>query len=238
MADAAYSPLVVSADASVSRHSGIVRLTHWVSTICFFALLLTGVEIIISHPRFYWGEEGNSLTASLFDLPIPASRGGVKTGYNYVLPDQNGWSRYLHFQAGWLLVFAGSLYFIHGIVTRHFQKNLIPNGSVLQSIREHLRFRRPTERELKSYNVLQRVSYMGVVFVLFPAMVWTGLAMSPGFTAAFPFLVDLLGGFQSARTIHFFVTLALVLFVVVHVVMVFWAGFGKRMRLMILGGDV
>ncbi len=220
-----------------SRHSGVVRFTHWVGTLCFFALLITGVEIIISHPRFYWGEEGNSLTPSLFDIPIPASRSGVKTGYNYVLPDQNGWSRYLHFQMGWLLVFAGSLYLVHGFVTRHFQKDLMPNGSVVESLREHLKFRRPTEEDLKSYNALQRISYLKVIFLLFPLMVWTGLAMSPGITAAFPFLVDVLGGFQSARTIHFFATLALVLFVVVHVVMVYMSGFWKRMRLMTLGGN-
>ncbi len=174
---------------------------------------------------------------SLFDIPIPSSRGGVKTGYNYVLPDQNGWSRYLHFQMGWLLVFAGSLYVVHGIVTRHFQKNLMPNGPVLDSFRAHLRFRRPTETELKSYNVLQRITYLKVIFLLVPAMIWTGLAMSPGFTAAFPFIVDVLGGFQSARTIHFFVTLSLVIFVVIHVVMVGLSGFKTRMRLMTVGGD-
>lgn len=220
-----------------SRHSGVVRFTHWVNTLCFFALLVTGVEIIISHPRFYWGEEGNALMPSLFDIPIPASRSGVKTGYNYVLPDQNGWSRYLHFQTGWLMVFTGALYFIHGLVRRHFQRNLIPTGSVMESIREHLRFQRPAEADLRTYNTLQRVSYLCVLFVLFPAMIWTGLAMSPGFTAAFPFLVDVVGGFQSARTIHFFVTTALVLFVVVHVVMVGVSGFKQRMRLMTLGGN-
>jgi ABC-type phosphate/phosphonate transport system permease subunit len=81
------------------RHSAVVRVTHWITTLCFFALLVTGAEIVISHPRFYWGETGNVLTKPLFQLPIPASRHLVQTGYGYVLPDQNGWSRYLHFQA-------------------------------------------------------------------------------------------------------------------------------------------
>ena len=67
------------------------------------ALLVSGVEIVISHPRFYWGETGNVMTPSLFDLPIPASRSSVPTGYGFVLPDQNGWSRYLHFQAAWVV---------------------------------------------------------------------------------------------------------------------------------------
>src|SRR6202162_1825301 len=79
------------------RHSGLVRATHWITAICFFALLLSGIEILISHPRFYWGETGTVLTKPLFQLPIPASRRFVPTGYGYVLPDQNGWSRGLAF---------------------------------------------------------------------------------------------------------------------------------------------
>lgn len=220
------------------RHSATVRVTHWVTTLCFVALLITGVEIIISHPRFYWGEEGNVLTPSLFDIPIPASRSGVNTGYDYVLPDQNGWSRYLHFQSGWLLVFTGLLYGVHGLRSRHFKTNLLPapgqlsGEALLASLRSHLRLKSARESSDDSYNLLQRLTYVGVIFVLFPAMIWTGLAMSPGFTAGYPFIVDVLGGFQSARTLHFFITLALVAFLVVHVVMISVTGFGPRMRAM------
>ena len=89
-----------------SRHSALVRITHWIVTLCFFALLVSGTEIMISHPRFYWGETGNVLTKPLFRIPIPSSRSLVPTGYGYVLPDQNGWSRYLHFQAAWIMVIA------------------------------------------------------------------------------------------------------------------------------------
>src|ERR1043165_4479785 len=91
----------VPATTDAPRHSALVRVTHWITTLCVLALLVSGMEIIISHPRFYWGETGNVLTPSLFDLPIPASRSAVRTGYGFVLPDQNGWSRYLHFQAAW-----------------------------------------------------------------------------------------------------------------------------------------
>src|ERR1700726_45 len=100
-----------------SRHSALVRLTHWITTLCFFALLVSGVEIVISHPRFYWGETGNVLTPPLFKLPIPSSRALVPTGYGYVLPDQNGWSRYLHFQAGWVVLLTGLLYTISALFT-------------------------------------------------------------------------------------------------------------------------
>src|ERR1700704_3222004 len=85
----------VPVTAVTSRHSALVRVTHWITTLCFLALLVSGVEIVISHPRFYWGETGNVLTPPLFKLPIPASRKLVPTGYGYAVPDPNGWSRAL-----------------------------------------------------------------------------------------------------------------------------------------------
>ena len=108
----ATSAAAVPARTVPSRHSGLVRITHWITTLCFLALLVTGVEILISHPRFYWGETGNIFTTPLFKIPIPSSRSSVPTGYGYVLPDQNGWSRYLHFQAAWVAVLTGLLYVI------------------------------------------------------------------------------------------------------------------------------
>jgi thiosulfate reductase cytochrome b subunit len=99
----------------------------------------------------------------------------------------------------------------------------------------HLRFERPSEAEAWSYNVLQRLAYLFVIFILFPLIIWTGLAMSPAFVSAFPATVNLLGGQQSARTLHFFVSLALVLFLLVHVGMVWFAGFRSRMWAMITG---
>src|SRR5881394_963350 len=109
------------AEASPSlRHSATVRVTHWITTLCFFTLLLTGIEIVLSHPRFYWGEEGNVGTPALFVIPVPSSRETVPTGYSFVLPDQNGWSRALHFQSAWLLVLTGVVYVISGVLSRHF----------------------------------------------------------------------------------------------------------------------
>jgi thiosulfate reductase cytochrome b subunit len=231
----------IPATTVTSRHSALVRVTHWITTLCFLALLVSGVEIVISHPRFYWGETGNVLTTPLFKLPIPSSRALVPTGYGYVLPDQNGWSRYLHFQAAWVAVLTGLLYGISSFFTGHFRKNLLPGKADLSwrtfssAIAKHLRFERPNEAEAWSYNVLQRLTYLFVIFVLFPLVIWTGLAMSPAFVSAVPTTVTLLGGQQSARTIHFFVSLALLLFLLVHVVMVCLAGFRSRMRAMITG---
>jgi thiosulfate reductase cytochrome b subunit len=242
MADSVWlpvSPSAVPATTVASRHLAVVRLTHWITTLCFLALLVTGVEILMSHPRFYWGEAGNVLTPALFKLPFPASRSTVPTGYGYVLPDQNGWSRYLHFQAAWLAVGTGLLYLLFGLFAGHFRRNLFPAasdlsmGELAKSLVRHLRFERPGNEEAWSYNVLQRLSYLLVIFVLFPLMIWTGLAMSMGFTSAFPLSVRLLGGQQTARSLHFLVTMLLVLFLLIHVMMVFVAGFRNRMRAMI-----
>ncbi len=225
--------------ADAPRHPAVVRATHWITALAFFALLVSGVEILISHPRFYWGETGNVSTPALFQLPIPASRGIVKTNYGYVLPDQNGWSRSLHFQSAWLAVLAGLLYGIYGFLRGHFKANLLPSAAdratFVSVLKNHMRFKVVDVSDPWRYNVLQRLAYLSVVFGLFPLMIWTGLAMSPGVTSAFPGIVTVLGGHQSARTIHFFSTLALVLFVVGHVAMVCLAGFIPRMRAMITG---
>jgi thiosulfate reductase cytochrome b subunit len=231
----------VPATTVTSRHSALVRVTHWITTLCFLALLVSGVEIVISHPRFYWGETGNVLTPPMFRIPIPASRSTVPTGYGYVLPDQNGWSRYLHFQAAWVAVLTGLLYIISSLFTGHLRKNLLPGESDLSrralsiAIAKHLRFERPSVAEGWSYNVLQRVIYLFVIFVLFPLVIWTGLAMSPAVVSAIPAAVTVFGGQQSARTIHFFVSLSLLLFLLVHVARVCIAGFRSRMRAMITG---
>src|SRR6202451_1640931 len=149
MAGSVWAPTsgsVVPAATFTSRHSAVVRVTHWITTLSFLALLVSGVEILISHPRFYWGESGNVLTTPLFKLPFPSSRATVPTGYGYVLPDQNGWSRYLHFQAAWAAVLTGLLYVISGLLTGHFRRDLLPAPAELswralsEVIGEHLRF--------------------------------------------------------------------------------------------------
>jgi thiosulfate reductase cytochrome b subunit len=238
--DSAAAPARVE-DESAPRHSSVIRITHWVTAFCFLALLVSGIEIVISHPRFYWGETGNVLTVPLFVLPIPASRQAVPTGYGFVLADQNGWSRYLHFQTAWIVVLTGFVYVASGLFTRHFRKNLLPSRGDLawpalsRSLADHIRFRLRDATQGSGYNALQRVTYLLVVFTAFPMAIWTGLAMSPAFVSAFPMTVTTFGGQQSARTIHFFISAFLVLFLAVHIIMVCVAGFRQRMRAMITG---
>ena len=233
MAQTAYLPSAAIREVSQPdslRHSLLVRLTHWLNTISFIALVVSGFAIILAHPRFYWGETGGFGTPSLFDLPLPVMLGGP-----------SGWGRYMHFQAAWLCVLTGLLYAISGLFTQHFPKNLWPAKGQLSwrsfsaEIGSHLRFKKPPHDEAHTYNLLQRLSYLAVIFLLFPFMIWTGMAMSPAVISVFPILVTSLGGQQTARTLHFFVADLLVLFVLVHLVMICLAGFVRRTRAMITG---
>ena len=212
------------------RHSALVRITHWINALSFIGLVVSGIGILLAHPRFYWGETGGIGTPSLFDLPLPFMLGGP-----------SGWGRYLHFESAWLCVLNGSLYVASGFASRHFRRNLAPrmqdlNWRAIQRVlASSLRFARPGAAEAWNYNVIQRIAYSVVVFVLFPLMIWTGLAMSPAITSVFPVLVTSLGGHQSARTIHFFAANVLVLFAFVHLAMVWRAGFLARTGAMITG---
>jgi thiosulfate reductase cytochrome b subunit len=94
-----------------SRHSAIVRITHWINTLAFLGLVVSGIAIILAHPRFYWGEAGAIGAPSLFDLPLP-----------FVLVGQTGWGRYLHFLSAWIFVLNGLLYVVSGVAARHFRK--------------------------------------------------------------------------------------------------------------------
>jgi len=223
------------------RHHVLVRVTHWLIVLGFLALLVTGGEILTCHPRFYWGETGNVNMRPAFIVPIPSSRGSVPTGYSFVLRDQNGWGRSLHFEAAWIVILTSLFYGAFGFFQGHFRRNLVPAPSDLtpkkfgNDIVRHLRFERPSEEEAWSYNALQRLTYLLVVFVLSPLMIWTGLAMSQAFGSVFPSAVAILGGLQSARTLHFFVAILLVLFLVIHVLMIFLAGLRKRVGPMITG---
>jgi thiosulfate reductase cytochrome b subunit len=194
-------------------------------------LLLSGVAILLAHPRLYWGETGAVGSPSLIDLPLP-----------FVLDVPiRGPGRYLHFLAAWVSVFTGAIYVVMALATHHFGTNLLPRRgqltrpAIARVVGDHLRFKRSTEDELATYNILQRLSYSTVVFVLFPLMIWTGLGMSPAATSVFPFLATSFGGQQSARTIHFFATCVLVLFSIMHVALVWQTGFKRRMRAMITG---
>jgi thiosulfate reductase cytochrome b subunit len=213
------------------RHALWVRVSHWILALSIFALAYSGFYILLAHPRLYWGEVGNDLTPAWLELPLndnhqpqawkqtvtfsALANQPISASRTNEIFNQNGWARSLHFLAGWFLVAAGALYVALGVVTRHVSRDLWPGRA-------------------GAYSSLQRFAYTGVAFVVLPFMVLAGLAMSPQVLAAVPAL-HVLGGHQSARTLHFFGFVVILAFVVGHLAMVLLTGFGRHMRAMIVG---
>jgi thiosulfate reductase cytochrome b subunit len=244
-------------NAASERHSLGVRTLHWLGTLSFGALLFSGVVILMCHPRLYWGDVGNDLTPALIELPISRNHqhsgwtegepffehksSPYSAGRTFEIFNQNGWGRSLHFLAAWGFVFTGIAYYWFGMTSGHFRFNLLPVGKQLtwrvfwRELKAHLRLQVRAPTGGPQYGLLQRIAYLFVLFLLVPLSLVTGLAMSPAITASYPFLSEMFGGFQSARTIHFFVSVALVLFLAVHVLMVARSGFLKQMRAMTVG---
>jgi thiosulfate reductase cytochrome b subunit len=239
------------------RHAPWVRASHWIAALCLAVLAVSGYVILMAHPRLYWGETGNDLTPAILELPIsrnyqhagyrpatPFARDGagpVSASRTFEIFNENSWARSLHFLAAWLLVLPGLLYVVGGLVGGHFRAHLWPSRSELgpaslgRSLRDHLRLRIPAATGGPHYNVLQKLAYSSIVFVVLPLIGLTGLAMSPAIAASYPILPRTFGGFQSARTLHFVLFAIVVVFAVVHVVMVAKSGFRRQLRAMTVG---
>lgn len=148
-------------------------------------------------------------------------------------------ARRWHFFFAWVFVINGLCYLAYSITSRHLGRDLAPTAadwrSIGSSVLDHLRFRHPSGEAAKRYNVLQKLAYLGVIFVLLPLVVLTGFAMSPWLDSIIPGWVDAFGGRQSARTLHFIVAWLLVAFVFIHVFEVIVSGFWNHMRSMITG---
>jgi len=234
-------------------HARWVRVSHWIITLSVLALAFSGFEILMVHPRLYWGKTGNDLTPALLELPISrnykhggydrpvplteSASGPVSANRTYDIFNQNGWGRSLHFLAAWFLVLPGLLYLLLGVLSGHFRTHLWPRVRELSPRLLRRDLAAPAGARIPGpvYGLLQKCAYSFVIFVAAPLLVATGLTMSPAVTAAVPGLLDFFGGQQSARTIHFFASAVLVLFVVVHVVMVVRSGFRRQMRAMTIG---
>lgn len=234
-----------------------MRGTHWVGAASFFVLIVSGVIILMCHPRLYWGEAGNDLTPAWLELPIsrnfqhggwtnrtpffPEAPSPATASRTFEIFNQNGWGRSLHFLGAWVLVATGTVYLLAGLVTRHFQRHLIPPAGELtlgrfrQEILSHLRLQIRPGTGGPQYGLLQKLTYCGVLFGALPLAVVTGLGMSPAVTAVFPLLSGMFGGHQSARTLHFFASVVLVLFLGVHLAMVIQSGFRRQIRALTLG---
>jgi len=248
---------VAKTPGSAAGHARWVRASHWVLAASVLTLAFSGFEILMVHPRLYWGKAGNDLTPALFELPIsrnyhhggwappvtfvPGAHPIVSAARTYDIFNQNSWGRSLHFLAAWFLVLSGLIYLVVGVASGHLWRDLLPRWRELtprllwRDVVTHLRLPLPPAAGGPPYGLLQKLSYAFVILIALPLMLLSGLAMAPAVTAAYPGLLDLFGGSQSARTIHFFAFAALVLFLIVHVVMVALTGFRRQLRAMTLG---
>ena len=208
------------------RHRLPTRIWHWVNAITIFVMLMSGLMILNAHPRLYWGQYGANFDHAWIDFgprPFP-SWATIPSTYNLAA------ARIWHFAFAWVLVTGLIAFLLISLWNRHVQHDLAPTRDELapshlwHDIKEHARLHFPTGDAALRYNTLQKISYVAVIFVLLPLIILTGLTMSPSMDAAWPWLLDLFGGRQSARSIHFICAAAILAFIIVHLVMVLLAG--------------
>ena len=226
-------------ETSSAVHSYSVRICHWVNVIACGYLLVSGVHILLDFPELYWGHTGYRGYPAMFRL----SDWGLSWEAAGALGDRR-WGRNYHVTFAWVFLLNGLVYVGWNLYTTHFRKRMLPArdeltvAHVRTELRDHLRWRsrRPASTQA-GYGTLQKTSYLLLIFVFVPFMILTGVAQSPGYTAAMPVLLDLFGGRQSARTLHTIGTVLLVLFVAVHLLEIAAAGFVNRVRSMITGKE-
>lgn len=215
------------------RHSLAVRVMHWVNAIAMLLLLMSGLQIFNAHPALYWGVSSYTGAGPIF-APGPFPGWITLPGTQWL-----AMGRRWHFFFAWVLVLNGIAYIAYSIASRHLVRDLKPSRAELSrigaSVGEHLRLEHPTGEAARRYNVLQKLAYIGVVFVLVPFLVLMGLGLSPSLDTIVPGWVDFFGGRQSVRTLHFAAAALLVAFVAVHVFEVIVTGAWNNVRSMITG---
>ena len=231
-------PISSNAAAPAVVHSYSVRICHWINVIACVYLLWSGVHILLDFPELYWGHTGYRGYPAIFKL----SDWGLSWEEAGRLGDRR-WGRNYHVTFAWVFLINGLIYVAWNVYTAHFRKRMWPERAELTmahvsaDLRDHLPWRSRRHASGSTYGTLQKTSYLLLIFVFVPFMILTGVAQSPGYTAAMPVLLDMFGGRQSARTLHTIGTVLLVLFVVVHLLEIAAAGFVTRVRSMITGKE-
>ena len=241
MADHATAPADEGArGGTVRRHALVTRLWHWLNALAFFVMLMSGLMILNAHPRLYWGEYGANDDAAWLafgpvdGIPFP---GWATIPSHYSLADARLW----HLAFAWVLALGLAAFLAWALLSGHLRRDIVAGARdwrparLARAIADHARLRFPTGAEAARYNSLQKLAYAGVLLVLLPLIVLTGLALSPAMDAAWPWLTAIWGGRQSARSVHFLCAFALLGFVFVHLLMVVLSGPVNGIRAMITG---
>ncbi len=219
----------------MKRHALPTRIWHWLNALAFIVLFMSGLNISNAHRYLYWGNYGfDPADAWLSVVRFPA---WATIPQRYDLAEARDW----HSGFAWLFAVSLLMMWAASLINRHFWRDIATRfadwspRALIADAKRHLDGEHAGEDG--GYNVLQKISYGIVLGVLLPMMIFTGLAISPGFEPAAPWLVEILGGRQSARSLHFIVAWALFGFVVLHVVMVFISGAATQISDMITGGS-
>ena len=220
----------------MKRHKLSTRIWHWINALACVVLFMSGLNISNAHRYLYWGNYGfDPADAWMVVMRFPA---WVTIPQRYDLAEARDW----HNSFAWIFALSLLAMWVVSLINRHFWRDLATAprdwapANLMREIRGHLRghFSGPDGR----YNALQKITYGLVLGVVLPMMIITGLAISPGIEPSAPWLIEGLGGRQSARSLHFLSAWALFAFVVVHLVMVVLSGPIRQTWGMIAGGRV
>jgi len=220
---------------SVFRHRLTTRLWHWINAVAVFVMIGSGLMIFNAHPQLYWGAYGANMDPAWLSLPRFPGWVTIPQTYNLAL------ARRWHLLFALVLAFGLLAFMVASLVNRHFgrvlaiRKGELSPAHIAEDVRDHLRFRFHDEDDPGRYNTLQKLSYVAIIFGLLPLVIFTGIALSPGMNAAWPWLLDLFGGRQSARSLHFIAMVGLTLFTIVHLALVILAGAVNEVRSMVTG---
>ena len=218
----------------MKRHRLSTRLWHWINLFCVVVLFMSGLTISNAHPRLYWGDWGFAPEQAW--LIVPRFPDWMTIPGYYSLAVARDW----HILMAWPFALGLLFMWMAMLLNRHFKRDIATSGkewkpaAIAADIKAHLRL--DFDHGPGKYNFLQKLAYGLVLGVFLPMMVFTGIAISPGMEPTFGWLVEILGGRQSARSLHFIFAFATLGFFIVHVVLVLLAGPFGQIRDMITGG--
>ncbi len=218
----------------MKRHALSTRLWHWLNLLCVVVLFMSGLTISNAHRRLYWGDWG--FEASQAWLMVPRFPDWMTIPGYYSLAVARDW----HILMAWPFALGLLFMWIAMMVNRHFKRDIVTKrrewrpSAIWRDVVEHLKLN--FDHHEGKYNFLQKLAYGLVLGVFLPMMIFTGISISPGMEPTFGWLVDLLGGRQSARSLHFIFAFAIAGFFIVHVLLVILSGPIGQMRDMITGG--
>ena len=218
----------------MKRHALSTRLWHWLNLLCVVVLFMSGLTISNAHRRLYWGDWG--FEASQAWLMVPRFPDWMTIPGYYSLAVARDW----HILMAWPFALGLLFMWIAMMVNRHFKRDIVTKrrewrpSAIWRDVVEHLKLN--FDHHEGKYNFLQKLAYGLVLGVFLPMMIFTGISISPGMEPTFGWLVDLLGGRQSARSLHFIFAFAIAGFFILHVLLVILSGPIRQMQDMITGG--